>query len=422
VRRSPSPKLGAYATLATLGLIAALAGGKAELVALAAPFALALVVGLGRGQEPRVKTAFSLERERVLDGDAIVGTLVVEAATPVDRLDLGVVVPEGIELEGRRPVLALGAGERRELELRLRARRWGAYVVRDLLLRAEDRFGFFAFETVARAGSALRVVPQPETLTALVRPHETQLWSGDQVSTRKGDGVEFADIRSFRHGDRTRDVNWRVSARRGQLMVTERHPERNADVVIFLDSFAEAGGGERGTLAQAVRAASSLATEYLARRDRVGLVSFGGDLRWLTPAMGITQLYRIVDAVLETHIVLSYAWKGVDVLPPRTLPPDALVVALTPLLDERTLHALLNLRGRGFDLVVLEVSPFPYVPRMQSEEDRLALRLWMLLRESLRFQFERLGVAVIEWREGSPLIETVEEVRAFRRYARRALV
>ena len=60
----------------------------------------------------------------------------------------------------------------------------------------------------------------------------------------RADGLEFADTRAFVPGDRLRSVNWRASARRGELIVNERHPDRNADVVLFLDSFAEARGGD----------------------------------------------------------------------------------------------------------------------------------------------------------------------------------
>ena len=86
------------------------------------------------------------------------------------------------------------------------------------------------------------------------------------------------------------------------MIVNERHPERNADVVLFLDSFAEARSRERddGTLERAVRAAATLAGRYLERRDRVGLVTFGGILRWLEPGGGLVQRYRMIDALLET--------------------------------------------------------------------------------------------------------------------------
>ena len=46
-------------------------------------------------------------------------------------------------------------------------------------------------------------------------------------------------------------------------------------------------------------------------------------------------------------------------IPRRTLPPNALVIALSPLLDPRSVGALLDLRARGLDLAVIDVSPVP---------------------------------------------------------------
>ena len=250
-------------------------------------------------------------------------------------------------------------------------------------------------------------------------PVDTQLATGDLVARSRSDGLEFADTRAFVPGDRLRSVNWRASARRGELIVNERHPDRNADVVLFLDSFAEARGGgeEDGTLERAVRAAATLAGRHLARRDRVGLVTFGGILRWLEPGGGLVQRYRLIDALLETGVEFSYAWKDVNIIPARTLPPRALVIAVTPLLDERSIAALLDLRARGHDLAIVEVSP-EHIIVPGDGLDLLAYRLWLLQRAALRARFERSGVAVARWSEELPLDAGLEGVRAFRRRAR----
>ena len=141
---------------------------------------------------------------------------------------------------------------------------------------------------------------------------------------------------------------------------------------------------------------------------------------WLTPASGIRQRQRGVEARLETEIVLSYAAKSLDTLPPQSLPPQSLVVALTPLLDERTLGALLDLRGRGFDLAIVDLSPASFVEAAPGTQAELALRLWRLWCDALRYRYERLGVPVVEWRDGEPLAAALEEVRSFRRHAIRA--
>ncbi|HEY6031927.1 MAG TPA: DUF58 domain-containing protein, partial [Gaiellaceae bacterium] len=257
-------------------------------------------------------------------------------------------------------------------------------------------------------------------LHALVPPLETQVFAGNEVARVKGDGIEFADVRPFAYGDQVRRINWRASARRQSLFVAESHPERNSDIVLFLDGFTELRRDRHGTLDATVRAAASLAAAYLGRRDRVGVITFGGEVSWLMPAMGERQLYRLIESLLETEIAHSYMWRRIDLLPPRTLPPRALVIAFSPLVDWRITDALLDLRARGFDLVVVEVSPLPYVDRAESDLAQLAHRLWLLWRDAVRYRFARSGVPVVEWQEDAPLSTVLEEVIAYRRFARPA--
>ena len=418
--RSASSKLGAYVGLSGLALLTALATGRPELAVIAAPFALVAATGLMLSGDPRVVSRVEVERDRALEGDELSLRLVVAAERSVPRLELLLRLPPGLSLAGGRnpTAIRLGADTPRTLDLRLRGERWGGYVVGETLVRANGVFGLFGYDRRIDGTCELKVYPREEALRRLVAPIETQLYSGDEVSRRRGEGIEFADLRPFAYGDALRHINWRASARRGQLWVNQRHPERNTDVVIFLDTFAEARRGATGTLDLALRAAATLAERYIRRRDRVGFVSFGGVLRWLQPGTGLAQLYRMVDALLDTEIWLNYAWKGIDVVPARTLPPQALVIALTPLLDERSIRALLDLRARGFDLAVVETSPVPFVDPGPSEAEHIAYRLWVLRREALRSRYHAAGVAVVEWREGVPLQQSIEEVSAFRSNAR----
>jgi uncharacterized protein (DUF58 family) len=420
VKRTASPKLGAYAGLAALGLLAALALGRPELAVLATPFALVLFAGLAAAREPDLRVALELDRDRAVEGEVITITIDLRARAPVERLELHVPLPETFELEeGTTPLtLRLAWDEERTVELKVRCKRWGGYLVGELFVRAHDRLDLFGYEGTLDRRRPLKVYPRAEELRSLVAPLETQVFTGNQVARTKGDGIEFADLRRYEFGDTLRRINWRASARRRELWVNEMHPERNTDVIVFLDTFVEAREQDESTLDVAVRAAATLADRYLARKDRVGLISFGGYLNWLLPGSGLVQLYRIVDSLLDTEIILSYAWKGVDVIPARTLPPKALVLAVTPLLDERAVTTLLDLRGRGFDLAVLEVSPLAFASAAKGEREELAYRLWQLKREALRARYRRLGVPVAEWREGEPLEGALAEVGAFRRQAR----
>jgi uncharacterized protein (DUF58 family) len=419
VTRTTAPKLTAYAGLAAFGLLAAIALGRPELAVLAAPFALVPALGLPLARGPSFRAWSTVAAERTVEGGTVPFELELRSETGVPHAELAVVLPEGAEVvDGPHPALArFPAGQNVELRWTVECGQWGAYRLGEAVVRSRDPLGLFVFEQRVGEARPLKVYPTGERLRSVLRPLETQPSAGNQVARVRAEGIEFADLRPFVHGDRLRRVNWRATARSGELWVNELHPERNTDVVLFLDTFVEARREDAGTLDLAVRAAATLAERYLAHRDRVGLVVFGGILNWLTPATGIVQRYRIVDALLDAEITLSYAWKDIDVVPRRTLPPQALVVALSPLLDERALAALADLRRRGFDVAVVEISPVPFAPESDEPRDPLVERLWRLRRAARRTAFHALGMPVVEWREDEALQSAIEEVAAFRRAA-----
>jgi uncharacterized protein (DUF58 family) len=421
VIRTGNPRLLGYAALAAVGLFGALALRRPELAAIAAPFALILAIGTRATHEPQVTVDLTLAADRTLEGADVGVAIDIQADRTVDRLELLLELPQGTEIvDGTRArAMRLRADEPRNLELALRCTRWGVFDLGGVDIRVRDVLRLVTWEARIDRPHRLKAYPSPITLHTVLAPLETQAFAGSEVARVKGEGVEYADIRDFVPGDRVRSINWRASARRQGLVVNERHPERNTDVVLFVDSFGDVRANGRSALEDAVRAAASLATRYLERRDRVGLVAFGGVLRWLHPGMGTTQRYRLIETMLETGVAPTYTWRDVNLIPARVLPPKSLVIGLTPLVDQRFITALADLRGRRFDVAVVEVDPVPLVEPGRSDTDKLAYRLWLVEREVLRARLVALGVGVATW--GDNDLDTVlEEVRTYRRYARLA--
>jgi uncharacterized protein (DUF58 family) len=419
VTRAGNPRLAGYAALAAVGLVGALALRRPELAIVAAPFALLLVAGTRGATDPGVEVELAVASERTLEGADVGAVCTVRAERPVDRVEVLLELPRGIEVvEGDAArAVRLDAGEERELPFMLRCTSWGVYSLGRVDVRARDRLRLVTWQGRHESSHRLTAYPKPVTVRALLSPLRTQAFAGSEVARVKGEGVEYADIRDFVPGDRVRAINWRASARRQGLVVNERHPERNTDVVLFVDSFVDVRGADRSVLEEAVRAAAALAARYLERRDRVGLVGFGGVLRWLHPGMGTTQRYRLIETMVETGVEPTYTWRDVNLIPARLLPPAALVLALTPLVDRRFVTALEDLRARRLDVAVIEVDPVPLVEPGRTEIERCAYRLWLLEREVLRTRLERLGIGVGTWGEGD-LVTALEGVRTFRRYAR----
>jgi uncharacterized protein (DUF58 family) len=404
----------AYAGLAGLALLGGLAFGRPELTILAVPFLLAILVGALITREHVIEAAMAVDRPRLLEGEEAVVEVRLRSAPGCGRMEVTLDLVPGLVLTGE-PVrrVSLPAGETVALRISVRCLRWGLYDVGHVRLRWRDPLWLYTQEGSLDQALRIRVYPRPEVLRGLVTPTETQVYAGNQLARTRGDGIEFAEIRAFRPGDRVRHINWHATGRRGTLQVNDLHPERNSDVILFLDTFRTHGDSIDRTL----RAAIGVADLYLKHRDRVGVIAFGGTLRWIWPGMGIRQRYLLVEAILDTRIELSYAWKTIDVIPPQTLPAKALVIALSPLVDERFVAALDQLSGRGFDLAICEVAVT--IPWPRDAVGQLAARILALRRDTLRARYHQVSVATSVWPAGEPLETALEEVRLFRRHARR---
>lgn len=408
------PRLVGGAVLGASALVLAVLLGRPEVAVLGAPFLVTAAAGLAWGGRPSVVVEVSAEPERVLAGDLVEVTARIRTSRSGHLVRATVVLPALLELaEGRPSVEDLVADGEVVVRWRARARQWGGVRGVGVVAVASDRFGLFATQASGRSGP-VRVLPREEHLRRVIAPRALRSRLGGHLSRQRGDGVEFADMRPFVPGDLARTVNWRVSARRGELWVDERHPDRSGEVVLFLDSFTSAGVDRDDTLSRSVELARSLASRHLSANDRVGLVDLGGVFRWLRPGDGSTQAHRIAEVLADSEVVASTVDKPLEVIPVRALPHRSLVVALSPLLDPRGIATLARMRARSLDVAVVEVVPDDAVVRRGDERGELAYRIWQLEREAMRSDLRRKGIGVAMWRAGEPVDPVLDELLVHR--------
>src|SRR5207244_5693196 len=110
-------------------------------------------------------------------------------------------------------------------------------------------------------------------------------------------------------------------------------------------------------------------------------ISFGRQLRWISPAPGRRQAERIMTMITIDHGD-GEPLSSVTRLPGAALPPGALIIVVSPLLGLRLVEALRELRERGFATIVLDVlcaEPDIGTGRLGSRARltaRLARRVW----------------------------------------------
>ena len=394
------------ATAALLALAAAVLTGHAALVLLAAP-ALGALALMPRRRPPELDVDVALSGSRCFEGEDVTITATVCVAQPLDEIVLELETDPRTALAGASPrVLAFLQAGRASARWVIRSDRWGRYSPG--AVRVTGVAG--ALQTSRRAGlHPLEVFPRPARMRPRLVPAELLRRIGEHTGRAVGEGVEFAGIRPYLPGDQLRDVNRAVSLRRGQLHVNQRAAARAADLVVMIDAFGDAGPVSERTMDLAVHGAAALVTAYLRVSDRAGLVVLGGLLRWLGPAAGDRQFYRVAEMMLAARYD-SFVTPDVGRIPRTALPPGTLVVVFSPLLDPRGFGAITDLRQRGFPLIVVDTLREEPPPGTRADA-RLALRLWRLDRAATRTALRALGVPVLGWDAGTELDSVLAPLR-----------
>ncbi len=120
--------------------------------------------------------------------------------------------------------------------------------------------------------------------------------AGNEPTRRRGWGHDLLGLRAFRHGDDTRSIHWKQTARTGDLIFKERETEENRRLLIVFDNavgeLQDAAGRRR--FEQLVSEAATAALDYLDSGYEVSLMSRETDLPF---ACGAQQRHRILEAL-----------------------------------------------------------------------------------------------------------------------------
>lgn len=293
--------------------------------------------------------------------------------------------PPNLGVQGRRVQLAmLGSGAKRLLTYQLECNRRGYYQLGPLVLETGDLFGLHRRYRVATKPHFLLVLPQVVPLEGYDVSSKRPIGEVKMTYRLFEDPTRIAGVRQYEAGDPLSRVNWRATARTGELHSKVYEPSTVAGATILLEyhrsSHAKQHEPMRSELA--ITAAASIANAVYEMGQQVGLVTNGRDAAdrirqegWdydirtrdaarqsasmrdesdrLQPVIvetrrGADQFMQILETLARVELTNGLTLPQLVSETTSRLPRDATVIAILPKVTPETAIVLASLKRQGY--------------------------------------------------------------------------
>ena len=307
--------------------------------------------------ERRLPSALSVQLEHAvrirLDSNSFVANSWLADEHPGDDPDTGL------------PVLIHPAkkGNVTEFTYRYRPSKRGLCQFGDILLWQPSPARLFRRRYRISAATDLPVYPDFSVLQrdALKAHQDSRQLGSAHHQQRRGQGMEFHQLREYRPGDSLRQIDWKASARRRALISRDYEEEQNQQLIVLLD------GGQRlamqaddvSAFDHALNATLLLSWQAGKQGDRPGVMLFSGEQPlWLPPLGGeasINHLLNHLYPLQPSHRASDYADAARRLL--DKWQRHSLVVLVTHLQpdDEEDLLAAIKLLSRRHLVLVADM-------------------------------------------------------------------
>jgi uncharacterized protein (DUF58 family) len=247
--------------------------------------------------------------------------------------------PDAFEVRGMPRRVSLPAEGWAEVRYEARPVERGLHRFGRVELRIDSPLGLWQRRARLAEESASRVYPNFAALTryALLATDHRLSQIGILQRRRRGQGLEFHQLREYREGDTQRQIDWKATARAGRLVSREYQDERDQQIVLVIDCGRRlaARDGELAHFDHVLNAALLLAYVSLRQGDAVGFLTMSGEARFMAPRKGagavtamLNQLYDLQPSLMTS----DYEAAALELQ--RRVRKRALVVMLSNLRDE----------------------------------------------------------------------------------------
>ncbi|HEY9052398.1 MAG TPA: DUF58 domain-containing protein [Gammaproteobacteria bacterium] len=213
--------------------------------------------------------------------------------------------PDEVDATGLPRQLVLAASEHADLIYNVLPIKRGDAHFGLVCLRVLSRLRFWQLYLTRHQPDSVKIYPNFRSIsnfkTLGLHHHIGQM--GIHVKQRRGQGLDFHQLREFREGDSVNQIDWKATARMRKPIAREYQDERDQDVIFLLDCGRRMHAKD-GVLNHFDHVLNAfLLTSHVALRqgDAVGLMTFAGAERWISPIKGQHSINTLLNQVYDLH-------------------------------------------------------------------------------------------------------------------------
>lgn len=200
--------------------------------------------------------------------------------------------------------LSLRKGEGKGIEYKLHPTQRGNYHFGHIRIFVTTRLGLISRRFTGGESQSIKVYPSYLMLHRyeLLAMSDNLIELGIKRIRRIGHQTEFEQIKEYVKGDDYRTINWKVSARRHQLMVNVYQDERSQQIYSAIDKGRVMQQAFRGMTLLDYAINASLVLSYVAmhKDDKAGLITFDEHFDTFVPASKQTgQMQTLLENLYQ---------------------------------------------------------------------------------------------------------------------------
>jgi len=320
---------------------------------------------------------------------------------PIEALQLEDNLPHEVKVKSgtNRLMLSLSPGEVAGFSYRLSSPKRGTHELGPTLMVFTDNLQLRSVISRLSNVEQFLVLPKIETLGTIdLKGRRVGPWPGLVPSRRMGIGTEFFEISPYVPGDDLRRLNWKASARSGQLVTNEFEGEQVVDILVVLDCSEDVMSDlfDYDALEFQVEFAASICSQLIMQGNRVGLSIYGAVRTWVDLAFGKRQLLKILDslAVVKPGAATLPIKYVVESVIASILPARSVVLLISPMMADVVPEMIENITMKGYTTICFTPS-IGTILRGLNDSSRIARRIFAAERK-LRINKVRQLARVIE--------------------------